>query len=94
MPDLETLYERFGSKGFVVLGISDEELAKVEPFIRERNVSFPVLLDPGRKVNDLFVVDGIPKSFVYDREGKLVAQSIDMRTQKQFLEMLRKAGLQ
>jgi peroxiredoxin len=94
MPDLETLYERFGSKGFVVLGISDEEAAKVEPFIRERKVSFPVLLDPGRKVNEMFVVEGIPKSFLYDREGKLVAQSIDMRTQKQFLEMLGKAGLE
>jgi peroxiredoxin len=94
MPDLETLYGRFHSQGLVVLGISDEEAAKVEPFIRERKVSFPVLLDPGRKVNDLFVVEGIPKSFVYDREGKLVAQSIDMRTQKQFLEMLGKAGLE
>ncbi len=94
MPNLETLYGRFGSRGLVVLGISDEEAAKVEPFIRERKVSFPVLLDPGRKVNEMFVVEGIPKSFVYDREGKLVAQSIDMRTQKQFLEMLGKAGLE
>jgi peroxiredoxin len=94
MPDLETLYGRFRSEGLVVLGISDEEAAKVEPFIRERKVSFPVLLDPGRKVNDLFVVQGIPKTFVYDRQGKLVAQSIDMRTQKQFLEMLGKAGLE
>jgi peroxiredoxin len=94
MPDLETLYGRFGAKGLVVLGISDEKAAKVEPFIREHKVSFPVLLDPGRKVNDAFVVEGIPKSFVYDRDGKLVAQSIDMRTQKQFLEMLVKAGLE
>jgi peroxiredoxin len=91
VPDLETLYERFQSQG---LAISDEEAAKVEPFIRERNVTFPVLLDPDRKVNDLFVVNGIPKSFVYDREGKFVAQSIDMRTQKQFLELLGKAGIQ
>jgi len=53
-----------------------------------------VLLDPSRKVNEMFIVEGIPKSFVYDREGKLVAQSIDMRTQKQFLEMLAKAGLE
>jgi peroxiredoxin len=93
MPDLETLYERFQAKGLVILGISDEESAKVEPFIRERKVTFPVLLDPGRKVNEMFVVEGIPKSFVYDREGKLVAQSVDMRTQKQFLEMLGKAGV-
>jgi peroxiredoxin len=93
MPDLETLYERFGSQGLVILGISDEEAAKVERFIRERKVTFPVLLDPGRKVNEMFVVEGIPKTLVYDREGKLVAQSIDMRTQKQFLEMLAKAGI-
>jgi peroxiredoxin len=94
MPDLETLYTRFSSKGFVVFGISDEKAAKVEPFIRERKVSFPVLLDPGRKVTDIFVIDGIPKTLVYDRVGKLVAQSIDMRTQKQFLEMLGQAGLE
>jgi peroxiredoxin len=93
MPDLEALFERFASQGLVILGISDEEAAKVEPFIRERKVTFPVLLDPGRKVNDMFVVEGIPKTFVYDREGKLVAQSIDMRTRKQFLEMLAKARI-
>jgi peroxiredoxin len=94
MPDLESLFERFQSKDLVILAISDEEPGKVEPFIRERKVTFPVLLDPDRKVNDLFVVNGIPKSFVYDRKGQFVAQSIDMRTRKQFLEMLGKAGIQ
>lgn len=94
MPDLETLYERFKDKGFVILAISDEEQNKVQPFIKERSIQYPVLLDSGRKVNDLFEVEGIPKSFVYDRDGKLVAQSIDMRTQHQFLEMLGEAGLQ
>jgi peroxiredoxin len=71
MPDLETLHERFQSKGLVVLAISDEEAAKVAPFTRERGVTFPVLLDPGRKVHEAFIVEGIPHSFVYDREGKL-----------------------
>jgi peroxiredoxin len=94
MPDLETLYERFKDKGFVILAISDEEQAKVQPFVKERSIHYPVLLDSGRKVNDLFEVEGIPKSFVYDRDGKLVTQSIDMRTQHQFLEMLGEAGLQ
>ena len=93
MPDLNALYQRFKDQGFVILAISDEEADKVRPFIAERKISYPVMLDPGRKVNELFQVEGIPKSFVYDREGKLVAQSIDMRTQKQFLEMLGQAGL-
>jgi peroxiredoxin len=94
MPDLEALYMRFSNQGFVILAISDEDAAKVKPFIIERNITYPVLLDPGRKVNELFEVQGIPKSFVYDREGKLVTESIDMRTQKQFLDMLSRAGLQ
>jgi peroxiredoxin len=93
MPDLEALYKQFAPQGLVILGISDEEASKVQPFIGERKITFPVLLDPGRKVNDAFIVEGIPKSFVYDRDGRLVAQSIDMRTQKQFLEMLASAGL-
>jgi len=94
MPDLQALYERFTDQGFVILSISDEEIDKVQPFITERHITYPVMLDPGRKVNELFQVEGIPKSFIYDRDGKLVAQSIDMRTQHQFLEMLKQAGLQ
>lgn len=94
MPDLQALYDKYKDQGFVVLSISDEESAKVAPFIAERKISYPVLLDPGRKVGEAFVVEGIPKSFVYDRSGKLVAQSIDMRTKGQFLSMLAQAGLQ
>ena len=95
MPDLEALYNRFQEQGFVILAVSeDEETAKVGPFIAEHKITYPILLDPGSKVNNLFQVEGIPKSFVYDRDGKLVAQSIDMRTQRQFLAMLAQAGLQ
>jgi len=94
MPDLQALYDKYKDQGFLVLSISDEETAKVSPFIAERKITYPVLLDPGRKVNDAFVVEGIPKSFVYDRDGKLVAQSIDMRTRNQFQQMLAQAGLQ
>jgi peroxiredoxin len=94
LPDLETLYTRFKDRGLVILAISDEDAGKVKPFMAARDIQFPVLLDPGRKVNELFQIEGIPKSFVYDRGGKLVAQSIDMRTMRQFQEMLSRAGLE
>jgi thiol-disulfide isomerase/thioredoxin len=93
MPDMEALYQRFKDRGFVVLAISDEDEGKVRPFTQGK-YSFPVLLDPGRKVNEAMRVEGIPKSFLYDREGRLVAQAMDGRTERQFLEMLRKAGLE
>jgi peroxiredoxin len=93
MPDLDALYQRFENEGLVILAISDESVDKVRPFIAEKNISYPILLDPERKVHELFQVEGIPKSFFYNRDGKLVAQSIDMGTRKQFLEMFAQAGL-
>jgi thiol-disulfide isomerase/thioredoxin len=93
MPDIDAIYKENRSKGLVILAISDEERGKVEAFLKEHPVSYTVLLDPGRKVNDLFAVRGIPKTFVYDRSGHLAAESIDMRTKSQFMTMLEKAGL-
>ena len=93
MPDLETLHHKFADKGLVILAISDEEGSKVQPFIAEQKYTYPVLLDPGGAVNKRFLIQGIPKTVVYDRSGKLVAQSSDMRTMGQFREMLKRAGL-
>jgi peroxiredoxin len=93
MPDLETVYKQFKNQGFVVLAISDEDASKVKPFVDEYRLSFPILLDPDRKANKQYNIEGIPESFVYDRNRKLVAQAIDMRTKRQFLEMLATAGL-
>jgi peroxiredoxin len=93
MPDLEKLSKRFANNGLVVLSISDEESSRLNPYIATNKITYPILVDPGRKVTESFHVDGIPKSFVFDREGKLVAQSIDMRTMNQFLAMLSQAGL-
>ena len=94
MPDMEMLYKRFASKGLVVLAVSDENRETVEEFLQKEHYTFPVLLDTGRKVNTAFGIEGIPISFVFDRQGKMVAQSIDMRTERQFLEMFRAAGLE
>ncbi len=93
MPDMEALYQRFKSKGLVILAISDEDAAKVQPFVAGK-YTFPILLDPGRKVNEALGVEGIPKTFVYNRAGKLVAQAMDRRTERQFLAMLKQAGLE
>jgi peroxiredoxin len=93
MPDLDALYQRFKDQGLVILAISDEPADKVTPFIAEHHYTYPILLDPGQKVHQEFVVQGIPKSFIYDREGRLAAQAIDMRTMNQFLTLLDRSGI-
>jgi peroxiredoxin len=93
IPDLKALYKRFKAQGLVVLGVSDDDATKVKAFARQEKIDYPVLLDLGRKVNKLYSVASIPMSFVYDRNGNLVAESMDMRTRRQFLAMLAEAGL-
>ena len=80
--------------GWLSLAISDEEAGKVQPFVAERKISYPVMLDPGRNVNDLYRVEGIPKTFVYDsrwQNGGAIDRHAYQRTVQQ---MLSQAGLQ
>jgi thiol-disulfide isomerase/thioredoxin len=93
LPDLNALYERFQDKGLVVLAISDEEEAVVRKYLGEHPLKFPVLRDGGKVVGKAYEIEGIPVTVVYDRAGKLAATAVDQRTERQFLEMLRKAGL-
>jgi len=93
LPDLDAIETHFGPQGLVILAISDEEMFKVGSFYSGKQPSFTILLDPGHKVGEQFHVDGIPHTFVFNREGKLVAQAIDMRTQRQFFQMLAAGGL-
>ena len=93
MPDLDAAYTRLQSKGLVVLPITREDASKVGPFLAKNGYHLRVLLDPEGKVFKQFHVDGIPKTFVFNREGKLVGVAIDQTGERQFLAMLAKAGL-
>ena len=72
MPDMEKLYQLLSQKGLVVLAVSDEKRETVEDFLKKQNYTFPVLLDPDGKVNAAFGIEGIPNSFLFDRQGKLL----------------------
>lgn len=94
MPNLDAIAAHFPDD-VVVLSISeDQDPLKVGEFLGGISYHPVVLLDSDSKVGQEFHVDGIPRTFVFDRNGKLVAEAIDQQTQQQFLIMLRKAGLQ
>jgi thiol-disulfide isomerase/thioredoxin len=93
MADLDVIQEHFESQGLVILSITNEEPFKVGSYFSTYKYHPTVLIDTSGKVAKQFHVDGIPRTFVFDRDGKVVAQSIDMRTQRQFLNMLGDAGL-
>ncbi len=93
IPDLEELYNHFKDRGLVILGISDEKPEIVKPFVAKSGMTYPILIDTGRTVNTQFEVGGIPRTVIYGRNGRIAAEAIDMRTRKQLLALLAKAGL-
>jgi thiol-disulfide isomerase/thioredoxin len=93
MPDLDKLQTRFAPQGLVVLSISDEDQAKVGPFIASSGYRPVVLLDPGGQVHKEFHIEGIPKTYLIGRNGKLLGETVDQCTERQFLDLLAKAEL-
>jgi peroxiredoxin len=94
LPDLEDLDARYRAQGLVVLAISNEDASKVSAYVERHGYHLPVLLDSDNKTLLRFHVDGLPRSYVYDRKGRLAAVAINQRSQSQFLQMLAQAGLQ
>jgi thiol-disulfide isomerase/thioredoxin len=94
MPNLDAIYTHYQSQGLVILSITDEDPFKVSQFLARANYHPPVLIDPDGAVHKLFHIVGIPHTYVFNREGKLVGVGIDQCTQRQFFGMLAAAGLQ
>lgn len=88
MPELDAIYNYFQSQGLVVLSITDEDAFKTSSFIAPTGYHPPVLLDPGGGVHKAFHIEGVPTTFIFNRDGKLIGKSIDRCTRHQFLEML------
>ena len=93
MPDLDKIYTHFQSQGLVVLSITDEDPFKVNSFLAPTGYHPPVLIDTESKVHKQFHIEGIPKTFLFNREGKLVGETIDQCTGRQFLALLSKTDL-
>jgi peroxiredoxin len=93
MQDLDALSTYFQKQGLVILSITDEDLFKVGQFLAPTSYHPTVLFDPNGKIHQQFHVDGIPRTYLFDRDGKLLAVAIDQRTRKQFLTMLSKTDL-
>jgi peroxiredoxin len=93
MGDLDALSRYFALQGLVVLSITDEDLFKVGSFLSTAKYNPTVLLDPDDQVHKQFHITGIPNTYLFGRDGKLLAVAIDQRTRRQFLEMLSKTDL-
>jgi peroxiredoxin len=93
MPHLEKLHQEFGGKGLTVLGVTDEEKATVEPFLKANKVTFTILLDPKQAAVTPYQVTAIPRTLIIDREGKVAADFTGLQQESVLRAELAKLGI-
>ena len=80
IPWLNQMRSRYGSQGLVIIGVNvDAERDDAERFLREVPIDFEVLYDSQGVLAEHFKVQGMPSSFVFDRDGKLVSTHLGFR---------------
>jgi peroxiredoxin len=79
----------------VVLAVNlDESKPTVSKFVSDMGLTFPVLLDIGGKVSDLYRVRGYPTSVFVDREGIIQAVHIGSFTEGALVGYLGQIGIE
>ena len=82
-PSLERLYRDLRGEGLEVVAVSIDDVAareEVGAFRDEFELSFPILLDPDRRIYGAFQATGVPETFLIDHRGRVAERFVGPRT--------------
>ena len=75
LAEMDRTLQRLIAEDVPVLSITDEDLAKVRPFLEQNGYGFPVYADPESDASRAFDRPGTPTYFVLDAEGRIRFES-------------------
>ena len=77
---METIHRELRDQGLTILAINlGESRAVVAPWIEQRHITFPVLLDESGAVAGAYRVRGTPTVVLVDRQGRLLGRTVGSR---------------
>ena len=74
MPGYQKLVERYGPRGFTVIGLKFDTMADTEDpiqFAKKIGVHYPLAVAPDELKEKFGGIEGLPTTLLYDREGIL-----------------------
>ena len=72
MPSFEQLYNEQKNNGFTILAVAeDTERTKVDHYLKEKPVSFPVLLDQDNALLKQLKIETLPTTVLLNSDGKI-----------------------
>ena len=74
IPELQVIHNKYAARGFEVIGVSVDETGaqSVRDFVKEHEMTYPVVLDEEQKLPTVFQTSVLPTSVIIDRNGKIV----------------------
>jgi thiol-disulfide isomerase/thioredoxin len=82
-PWMNNLHKDLQAQGFVIVAVNvDAEHADAQKFIQQHPVDFEIIFDPQGKLAEAHNVMGMPSSFLYGRDGKLLSSHIGFSNKK------------
>lgn len=77
MPYMETGYQKYQDEGIEILAVNvNDQRIRIEKFVTGMGLSYPILLDPGSQVNQVYGVRELPVTFLIDENGVVIERSI------------------
>jgi thiol-disulfide isomerase/thioredoxin len=73
LPGYIALQRKLAPKGFTIVGLSLDEIppGDIRKFVAEHGINYPVAIAGPEQIDAFGGFDGIPATFIIDREGKL-----------------------
>lgn len=72
MPILEKIYQKYQPLGFTLLGVNvEEDINDAKNYLKDVQVSFPILFDNTNKVSQLYEIIAMPSTILIDRDGNM-----------------------
>lgn len=91
MPDLNTMYQKYGDRMHFLAVNVGESAKPVREFLTANDLTFPVVLDQSSSAAGTYRINGIPTSLVLDSKGIIRGKQVGMLTAVQMESLIAKA---
>ena len=82
-PWMNTMQPSYGSKGFKIISINlDSDYGLAQQFLSQYSPSFDVIYDPKGLLAKKYQVQGMPSSFILDRESQVTSVHVGFTDNK------------
>jgi peroxiredoxin len=93
IPELVEFHEYLDKDSVVLLGInqtaSETGTGTIRDFAEQQKMMFPILLDSGNRVHQMYGIRGIPTTVIVDPDGLITAKRMGAVTSSWLKNMLR-----